>query len=120
MPAARVTAAAPVLVGDIPAQRPGFQPRPGLLAELDRAGQGEPIVLVLTGIPGAGKTQLAAAYARARVAAGWRLVAWVSAENTGNLLDGLAAVADGLGLSDGGSGARRDRSRPAGAALAGG
>ena len=104
VPVTRVTAAAPVLVGDIPAQRPGFQPRPGLLAELDRAGQGEPMVLVLTGMPGVGKTQLAAAYARARLAAGWRLVAWVSAENTGNLLAGLAAVADGLELSGGGSG----------------
>ena len=99
-----VTAATPVVVGDIPAQRPGFQPRPGLLAELDRAGQGEPMVLVLTGMPGVGKTQLAAAYARARVEARWRLVAWVSAENTGNLLAGLAEVSDGLGLSDGGFG----------------
>jgi tetratricopeptide (TPR) repeat protein len=104
VPGAQVTPAEPVLVGDIPAQRPGFQPRPGLLAELDRAGHKEPVVLVLTGMPGAGKTHLAAAYARARVAAGWRLVAWVSAENTGNLLAGLAAVADGLGLSGGGSG----------------
>ena len=42
VPVARVTAATPVVVGDIPAQRPGFQPRPGLLAELNRAGQGEP------------------------------------------------------------------------------
>jgi tetratricopeptide (TPR) repeat protein len=100
VPAARVTVATPVVVGDIPAQRPGFQPRPGLLAKLDRAGQGEPMVLVLTGMPGVGKTQLAAAYARARAAARWRLVAWVSAENTGNLLAGLAAVAEGLGLSD--------------------
>jgi len=104
VPVARVTAATPVVVGDIPGQRPGFQPRPRLLAELNRAGRGEPVVLVLTGMPGAGKTQLAAAYARAKVAARWRLVAWVSAENTGSLLSGLAAVADGLGLSDGGSG----------------
>jgi tetratricopeptide (TPR) repeat protein len=104
VPVARVTAATPVVVGDIPAQRSGFQPRPVLLAELNRESRGEPAVLVLTGMPGAGKTQLAAAYARARAAARWRLVAWVSAENTGNLLAGLAAVADGLGLSDGGSG----------------
>jgi tetratricopeptide (TPR) repeat protein len=104
VPVARVTAATPVVVGDIPAQRSGFQPRPRLLAELNREGHGEPVVLVLTGMPGAGKTQVAAAYARARVVARWRLVAWVSADNTGNLLAGLAAVADGLRLSDAGAG----------------
>ncbi|MGH3230515.1 MAG: tetratricopeptide repeat protein [Streptosporangiaceae bacterium] len=90
-----------VVVGAIPRRSPGFLPRPGLLARLDRA---DPGVQVITGLPGAGKTQLAAAYARSRLAGGWRLVAWVDAEDTASLLAGLAAVADAAGLSDGGSG----------------
>jgi len=82
------------LVGDVPREPPGFQPRPGLLAELDRPG-----VLALhtaAGVRGAGQTQLAAAYARARLAEGWRLVAWVNAGDTGTLMAGLAAVADAM------------------------
>jgi len=57
---ARPTASDQVVVGDIPAQRPGFQPRPALLAKLNQASQ-EPQVVVLTGARGVGKTQLAAA-----------------------------------------------------------
>ena len=91
-----------VVVGDIPAQRPGLQPRPSLLAQLDRASQGPPAV-VLTGTGGAGKTQLAAAYARARLAGGWRLIAWVNARGSESLLAGLAAVAEATALLDGGS-----------------
>ena len=91
-----------VVVGDIPAQRPGFQPRPALLAQLNRASQGPPAV-VLTGTWGVGKTQLAAAYARARLAGGWRLIAWVNARDSESLLAGLAAVAEATALSDGGS-----------------
>ena len=102
-PPSREAASDQLLVGDIPREAPGFQPRPYLLAELERVDQG---VQLLTGTLGAGSTQLAAAYARTKLAAGWRLVAWVNAENTGNLLAGLAAVADTVGLSVGGS--RRD------------
>jgi hypothetical protein len=91
-----------VVVGDIPAQRPGLQPRPALLAQLNRASQGPPVVVV-TGTCGVGKTQLAAAYARARLAGGWRLIAWVDARDSESLLAGLATVAEAAGLSDGGS-----------------
>ena len=88
-----------VVVGDIPAQRPGLQPRPALLAQLNQVSQGPPVVVV-TGICGAGKTQLAAAYARARLAGGWRLVAWVNARDSESLLAGLAAVAEATVSSD--------------------
>ena len=103
-PLARDVAARQTVVGDIPAERSGFQPRPGLLAQLNRVGQEAPAVQVLTGRSGVGRTQLAAMYARAKLAAAWRLVAWVNAENPGNVLAGLAAVADAAGLSDGASG----------------
>ncbi len=97
-------AGGPTVVGAIPAQRLGFQPRSGLLARLTRVGGEPPVVQVLTGRSGAGRTQLAAAYARGKLAAAWRLVAWVNAGNPGSLLAGLAAVADAAGLSVGGSG----------------
>ena len=93
-----------VVVGDIPLEPPGFLSRAGLLAELDRAGARVSVIHATTGLQGLGATQLAAAYARAKLAAGWRLVAWVNGADTGSLQAGLAAVADATGLTDGDSG----------------
>ena len=92
-----------VVVGNIPQRPPGFQPRPYLLGHLHRASRGTSVVQVVTGRRGVGKTQLAAVYAQAKLAEGWRLVAWIDASGTGNLLAGLAAVVDAAGLHVGGS-----------------
>ena len=90
-----------IVVGDIPRLPPGFQARPLLIRQLNQPGHS---VSVLTGVHGAGKSQLAAAYARAKLAEGWRLVAWVNGADTDSLLAGLSAVADATGMTDEGSG----------------
>ena len=91
------------VVGDIPGEPLGFQRRADLLAALDAAGRSSRLVVVhtVTGMRGAGKTHLAGAYARTRLAQRWRLVAWVNARDIVGVLAGLAAVAAGLGLGVG-------------------
>lgn len=91
MPADAIKAT-PVMVGEIPREPLGFQPRVDLLAALNAPGPGSQVVVVhaLTGLRGVGKTHLAAAYARAKLAERWRLVAWINAEDLGGILTGLA------------------------------
>ena len=103
-PLLREPASDQVVVGNLPREPAGFQARAGLAAELDRAGVGVSVLHAATELRGVGTTQLAAAYARAKLAAGWRLVGWVNAGDTGSILSGLAAVAEAAGLSDDGSG----------------
>ena len=51
------------------------------------------MVCAVSGRRGIGKTQLAAAYARRRVADGWPVVAWIVADTELGLLAGLDQLA---------------------------
>ncbi len=86
-----------VVVGEIPREPAGFQPRGGLQAQLT-AVKGVAVLSAVTGGRGVGKTQLAAAIARRRITEGWPVVAWIVAEDPDQVLSGMDRLARGLGL----------------------
>ena len=89
-----------VVAGEIPREPASFVTRE-TVNRLAAAGEGRvAVVYAVTGLRGVGKTQIAAAYARARVSEGWALVGWVNAETRDVLLNGLKRVADALGVAD--------------------
>jgi tetratricopeptide (TPR) repeat protein len=91
----------PVIVGEIPLEPTAFVARLaiGRLAEAAESGRAA-VVCAVTGMRGVGKTQVAAAYARARTREGWRLIGWVNAESRDVLQASLARVADAVGVAD--------------------
>ncbi|WP_280344254.1 tetratricopeptide repeat protein [Nocardia abscessus] len=102
------TAAAPVLVtesglmvvGRIPRRAPHFVDR-AQVRQLQQALRQSPVAVVVCGMRGAGKTQVAAAHARDVIAAGGPgLVAWVNAETLDTLLAGLGEIAARVGVAD--------------------
>ena len=93
-----------IVIGDLPGQAVAWQDRTDALDRLAMmAGTNHTAVIcALAGPLGIGKTQIAAAYARACVARGWPVVTWVAAETASGIvtkLDALAAVA-GVGGCD--------------------
>ena len=89
------------MVGEIPQEPPAFQDRAELLGALTGpTAQGQVrVVFAVTGLRGVGKSQLAAACARQRLAEGWRVVAWLDASGREQLLAGYAQLAAELGLA---------------------
>jgi tetratricopeptide (TPR) repeat protein len=87
-----------VVVGEIPREPTGFQPRAGLQAKVTVDG-GVTVLSAVTGGRGVGKTQLAAAVARRRITEQWPVVAWIVAEDPDQALTGMDRLARALGLA---------------------
>lgn len=99
-PPPEVTLAGPLVVGSLPREPIAFQERTELVAQVEEAmdNGGVAVVCSLTGGRGVGKTQLAGAYARSCIEAGWRVVAWIVAEQPGQVVAGLDDLAEAAGV----------------------
>jgi hypothetical protein len=89
------------IFGEIPQQSVSFEERPELEGKLTQVSSNQNLAFAVTGIRGAGKSQLAAGIARRRLKEGWRLVGWINAEDPVQLLGELGQLAVELGLSHG-------------------
>ncbi|MBL0389498.1 tetratricopeptide repeat protein [Tumebacillus sp. ITR2] len=71
----------------------------GLFREEFDSSKNSPVIRVLTGLGGIGKTQIALEYAyRARERASYGLFAWIQAEDSASLHNGFRRLAEKLGL----------------------
>ncbi|MGW0948112.1 FxSxx-COOH system tetratricopeptide repeat protein [Streptomyces sp. NPDC002623] len=88
------------VLGDVPLEADCFVPRPGLRARVETAATGGTVALsqvVLTGMGGVGKTQLAARHARTAIDSGQvDLVLWVTAASRTAVADAYADAASRL------------------------
>jgi tetratricopeptide (TPR) repeat protein len=91
-----------IVVGELPGRPPSFVERSAVkrLEDIFAGGQTIATVTALTGSRGTGKTQVAAQFARQAIDKGVPLVAWISAEDQGRLLAGLAEIAERVGVAD--------------------
>jgi len=89
-----------VVVGAIPGPLVAWQDRVELLDRLRTMADGgrRAAVTILTGQPGSGKTQIAAAYARACFNEGWPVVVWMNGETGAGIVSGLDALAAEAGI----------------------
>ncbi|MGW4367639.1 tetratricopeptide repeat protein, partial [Nocardia takedensis] len=89
-----------MVVGRIPRRAPHFIDR-SQVRELEETLTRCTVAVVVCGMRGAGKTQVAAAYAREIIGGGGPgMVAWVNAETPEALYTGLADIADRVGVAD--------------------
>ncbi|RRD29088.1 tetratricopeptide repeat protein, partial [Actinomyces bowdenii] len=87
-------------VNDLPAKAEGFVEREEYTSLCEHLDEGGTVVLAaLEGMPGVGKSQIAAAYARRCEAESWPLVAWINAERRGDPDSGAPSGVD-MGLAE--------------------
>ncbi|MEU7820295.1 tetratricopeptide repeat protein [Catellatospora sp. NPDC049133] len=87
------------IVGAVPHEAVAFRGRAAILQELTQVFAGrENRLCALTGGPGVGKTQAAAAFARTCIEAGYPVVVWAGAQDRQGIITRLAELADDCGV----------------------